>query len=330
MRRTHALAPLIALIVLVPSVQSAVIRVDLNGEGDHVRIQPAITAAAAGDTISVAPGLYRGLGNSDLHFQRKGLLVIAEGGPEVTVLELDSDPLGTVSEAGLPSSRLVGFTIRGHTPSIVEVPDGTSAGSQRIGRASRSSDDQVHTMYLHGTLGAGWDLFMSDDIDYLMHPWEVSNLDFLLTWSLRAGYRNWGALEYRWSNSSHDLNLPPGYEARRRSIYDIPMHGHTSEFLAKVNPLVSVLDPESALFLTLGFGSSEYIDDIDDGWTDGEVFTVGVEWTRIHKYLSYGFAVERRSITYGSIELTGYEDLDLDSESESWVFLAWFGAGVGN
>ncbi len=50
------------------------------------KIQDAITASADGDTIVIAPGTYAGLGNKDLDFQGKKIVLRGAAGPAATVI----------------------------------------------------------------------------------------------------------------------------------------------------------------------------------------------------------------------------------------------------
>jgi len=67
----------------------------INIPGDSATIQAGIDAAVEGDTVLVADGTYIGDGNRDIDFHGKGLYLISENGPEVTIIECQSrDTLG--------------------------------------------------------------------------------------------------------------------------------------------------------------------------------------------------------------------------------------------
>ena len=52
------LALLAAALVIPPAAGAATWRVERDGSGDYTTIQPAVDAAASGDTILIGPGQY--------------------------------------------------------------------------------------------------------------------------------------------------------------------------------------------------------------------------------------------------------------------------------
>jgi hypothetical protein len=79
---------------------------------DATTLQAAIDLASIGDQILVAPGTYTGTGNKNLSFGNKDLVVRSEGGPEVTVLDLQGSGRAFVLFGPHTRSALVeGFTI---------------------------------------------------------------------------------------------------------------------------------------------------------------------------------------------------------------------------
>jgi hypothetical protein len=105
--------------------------------GDFNTIQKAIDAAADGDIIEVAPGVYKGNGNWDIEFRGKAITVRSANGPEQTVIDC-SGPSGSngsgpssghkgnrgfyFHEAEHSDSVLCGFTIRGGKITGNEIP----------------------------------------------------------------------------------------------------------------------------------------------------------------------------------------------------------------
>ncbi len=82
---TQTSGPWLEFLFLLCSVCSAdSITVDLNGSGDFMKIQPAIDAAADGDTIQVGPGEY--LISEPVTFRGKAIRVRGVKGPEETIL----------------------------------------------------------------------------------------------------------------------------------------------------------------------------------------------------------------------------------------------------
>lgn len=114
-RRTACIssaASLVLLVLLSAAASGATIIVDLGGSGDYTAIQPAVTAAASGDTVLVRPGTYSGASNRDIDFAGKALSVIGEGGASVTVIDCQDAGRGFSFHSGEGPSALVrGFTI---------------------------------------------------------------------------------------------------------------------------------------------------------------------------------------------------------------------------
>jgi hypothetical protein len=122
MRRAWVLSLLLASSEPAPAAD---IVVDPSGGGDFASIDPAILAAAEGDTVIVKPGVYEAQhpidfgGPRDLHDPGhvvKNLTLRSEGGPSVTVLKAAASSDREVLSFGTgegPSSRIEGFTILG-------------------------------------------------------------------------------------------------------------------------------------------------------------------------------------------------------------------------
>ncbi|MDO8631170.1 MAG: LamG-like jellyroll fold domain-containing protein [Phycisphaerales bacterium] len=65
------------------SARASVLRVP----ADYATLQAAIDAAAPGDQVQVANGVYSGLGNTDLDFRGKAITLRSEGGPRECVID---------------------------------------------------------------------------------------------------------------------------------------------------------------------------------------------------------------------------------------------------
>lgn len=81
----------------------------INVPGDQPTVQAAINAAAAGDEVVVAPGLYR----ENVNFAGKAITVRSHAGPAATIL--DGQQLGSVVTFATGEARgsvLRGFTLR--------------------------------------------------------------------------------------------------------------------------------------------------------------------------------------------------------------------------
>lgn len=93
----------IGLLLAVPTaVHSTAIRVPT----EQPTIQAGLDAAAVGDTVLVAPGLYGGAGNRDITFRGRDLVLASEGGAEVTTIDTQRWR-GVVFEGGETESAVV-------------------------------------------------------------------------------------------------------------------------------------------------------------------------------------------------------------------------------
>ncbi len=108
--------PLICAFVLVLGA-SALARV-INIPADYATIQAGIDASVDGDTVLVAPGVYRMHGAS---FQGKNIVLAGESGPEVTTIEHDMPGwvLFSINGGETVDAVIQGFTITNcHSPAI--------------------------------------------------------------------------------------------------------------------------------------------------------------------------------------------------------------------
>lgn len=81
-------------------------------------IQAGIDAAAVGDTVLVAPGTYTGVGNRDINFNGKDVVLLSESGPEVTIIDADAGTgnwhrVFMLFSGETAAARIDGFTITG-------------------------------------------------------------------------------------------------------------------------------------------------------------------------------------------------------------------------
>jgi len=82
-------------------------------------IQMAIDVSVSGDTVSIAPGIYRGVGNRGIHFRGLDVVVKSREGPQNTVLDCEMADRGFyLDQAETRAARIEGITIlRGYATS---------------------------------------------------------------------------------------------------------------------------------------------------------------------------------------------------------------------
>ncbi len=108
MRRCARLA---ALLVLATATAAAAAVHEVPQS--YPTIQQAIDAAVAGDTVLVAPGTYSGLGNRNLDFLGKDIVLRSVAGAEATIIDCEMGARGIHLHSGETRAALVeGFTIR--------------------------------------------------------------------------------------------------------------------------------------------------------------------------------------------------------------------------
>lgn len=83
----------LVLSLLLAALATPAAAATLRVPGDYPLIQQAIDAAAAGDTVRVAAGIFSGAGNRDLDTRGKALFVIGAG-PGETLIDCEGEAAG--------------------------------------------------------------------------------------------------------------------------------------------------------------------------------------------------------------------------------------------
>jgi hypothetical protein len=106
---------LASVALLIATVSSAtVINVAWHGGADYENIKDAISAAASGDTILVAPGTYLGEQNRNIGFLGKELTLMSTGGRQETVLDAEGQSSVFWLGSTMTSASIIsGFTVQG-------------------------------------------------------------------------------------------------------------------------------------------------------------------------------------------------------------------------
>ena len=89
--------------------------VNAGGHGPKATIQAALAAAAAGDTVLVAPGIYQGQGNRDLDFAGKALTLKSANGPDTTTINCQGDPVNNHCGFSFTSNETAATVLQGFT-----------------------------------------------------------------------------------------------------------------------------------------------------------------------------------------------------------------------
>jgi parallel beta-helix repeat protein len=105
---------LILVLAIAGESSSAIIHVP----GDQPTIQAGIDAAMNDDTVLVADGTYKGLGNKNLDFKGKAITVKSENGPKNCIIDCEGDGRGFYFYSDETEKSVVsGLTITNGTPS---------------------------------------------------------------------------------------------------------------------------------------------------------------------------------------------------------------------
>ncbi|MCK4510236.1 hypothetical protein KAW64_00770, partial [bacterium] len=111
MARTAIASVALLLLAVLPATATTIV-VDLNGGGDYLTLAEGILAAAPGETVLVAPGVYTGEFNRDLSFDGKDIVVMAMPARDPVIV--DAEYLGRcfIFENGeSPAARIEGLVM---------------------------------------------------------------------------------------------------------------------------------------------------------------------------------------------------------------------------
>ncbi len=103
--------PMVFMLIASPAI-AATYYVNHDGTEDFTEIQPALNAAANGDTIIVRDGKYTGANNKNLDFGGKAITLRSESVPKNCIIDCENDGRGFNFHSGeTNTSLLTGFAI---------------------------------------------------------------------------------------------------------------------------------------------------------------------------------------------------------------------------
>lgn len=107
------LCTLLLLGMTAHSVSAATWYIKSDGSGDATDIQAGISAASNGDTVLLAAGTFTGVGNRDIDFLGKAIVLTSENGPENTIIDCQNLGQGIIFKSSEGSGSVVsGLTIK--------------------------------------------------------------------------------------------------------------------------------------------------------------------------------------------------------------------------
>ena len=111
MARTAIAGVALLLLAALPAAAATIV-VDLNGAGDYLTLAGGIFAAAPGETVLVAPGVYTGALNRDLSFDGKDIVVMAMLARDPVIVDAESLGRCFIFENGeSPAARIEGLVM---------------------------------------------------------------------------------------------------------------------------------------------------------------------------------------------------------------------------
>lgn len=111
---------------------------------EYSTIQAAIDASVSGDTILVAPGTYRGVGNREIQFRGQDVVLIGTGGAAATILDCETAGRGFDIRAMETRAAVIrGFTIKNGRATLPTWPGGFAGGISCRGHSDPTIQDCV-------------------------------------------------------------------------------------------------------------------------------------------------------------------------------------------
>lgn len=95
------------LLVIASPALSATWYIKADGTGDANTIQDGINASSNGDTVLLAEGTYTGVGNYDINFLGKSIVVTVQGVTDKTIIDCQGNGRGFIFNSGETSSSVL-------------------------------------------------------------------------------------------------------------------------------------------------------------------------------------------------------------------------------
>lgn len=106
---------LAAALLGITGVPACALAVTIRVPLQQPTIQAGVNAAASGDTVLVAPGIYRGYENKRVSFYGRDIKLLSESGPASTLIDvegyLEPDQAFRIEHEETPAAVIDGFTV---------------------------------------------------------------------------------------------------------------------------------------------------------------------------------------------------------------------------
>lgn len=213
---------------------------------------------------------------------------------------------------------------------IGEVATGTAASRAAQEEGSAWTRQAPEVGYV--SLGLGGNLYTigSSDMDAIMSPLELSPVHFGYSFSLGAGVRNIAQIEYRWGRDKSKFSYDEFGSDFQLERTQVPVTFRHAGWIVKFNPLFGVTKMrEYALFVLYGRGSVECVDDVGDGFKEGERTVYGLEFAKITRVLYLSGSIEHHAATFDRFAIEGFGFLEKPFDASGLQFNVKIGVGYG-